>query len=248
MFAYDFIRHAYVAGTFIALACGLTGYFVVLRAGLFAATLAVAALLALLGRRTATGVDDVTIGIMFAWILGLGIFFVALAAGGASGANAVSAARTLFGSIFGLDTAATWLAVTVGALSGILVLLIARPLLFASIDAETARAGGVPAGALSLVFLLVLGGVAAEATQAVGALLLLGLLAAPAGAAHRLTARPWHGLALSAAIAVGAMWAGLALSYAVASLPPSTAIVLTATAAYVLAAATQSLRETWTAA
>jgi zinc/manganese transport system permease protein len=271
MFAYDFVRHAFIAGTFIALACGLTGYFVVLRgqvfagdalshvaftgpvaavaigvdarAGLFAATIAVAALLALLGRRTATGVDDVTIGIVFAWILGLGIFFIALAGSGAAGGNAVSAARTLFGSIFGLDTAATWLAVIVGALAGIIVLLIARPLLFATIDPETARASGVPVGVLSLVFLLVLGGVAAEATQAVGALLLLGLLAAPAGAAHRVTARPWHGLALSAAIAVGAMWAGLALSYAVGSLPPSTAIVLTATAAYVIAGAAQALRE-----
>jgi zinc/manganese transport system permease protein len=269
MFAYDFVRHAYVAGTLIALACGLTGYFVVLRgqvfagdalshvaftgpvaavaigvdarAGLFAATIAVAALLALLGRRAATGVDDVTIGIVFAWILGLGIFFIALADSGASGGDAVSAARTLFGSIFGLDTAATWLAVIIGALAGVIVLLIARPLLFATIDSETARASGVPVGALSLVFLVVLGGVAAEATQAVGALLLLGLLAAPAGAAHRVTARPWQGLALSAAIAVGAMWIGLALSYAVASLPPSTAIVLTATAAYVLAGTAQAL-------
>ena len=271
MFAYDFIRHAYLAGTFIALACGLTGYFVVLRgqvfagdalshvaftgpvaavaigidarAGLFAATIGFAALLALLGRRAATGVDDVTIGIVFAWILGLGIFFLALANAGAAGGSAVSAARTLFGSIFGLDTAATWLAVVVGAFAGVLTLLIARPLLFATIDPETARATGVPAGALSVVFLVVLGGVAAEATQAVGALPLLGLLAAPPAAAHRLTARPWHGLALSAAIAIGAMWAGLALSYLVASLPPSTAIVLIATAAYVIAGTAQTLRD-----
>ena len=271
MFAYDFIRHAYVAGTFIALACGLTGYFVVLRgqvfagdalshvaftgpvaavavgidarAGLFTATIAFAALLAVLGRRAATGVDDVTIGIVFSWILGLGIFCVALADAGGAGGDAVSAARTLFGSIFGLDTAATWLAVVVGTIAAILTLLIARPLLFATLDPETARAAGVPTGALSVVFLVVLGGVAAEATQAVGALLLLGLLAAPAGAAHRLTARPWHGLALSAAIAVGAMWAGLALSYLVASLPPSTAIVLIATAAYLIAGAAQTLRD-----
>jgi zinc/manganese transport system permease protein len=267
MLAYDFIRHAYVAGTFVALACGLTGYFVVLRgqvfagdalshvaftgpvaavavdvdarAGLFAATIGFAVLLAVLGRRAATGVDDVTIGIVFSWILGVGIFCVALAD---SGGDAVSAARTLFGSIFGLDAAATWLAVVVGAFAGIITLLIARPLLFATLDPETARAAGVPAGPLSVVFLVVLGGVAAEATQAVGALLLLGLLAAPAGAAHRLTARPWHGLALSAAIAVGAVWAGLALSYLVGSLPPSTAIVLLATTAYLIAGAAQTLR------
>ena len=40
---------------------------------------------------------------------------------------------------------------------------------------------------------------AAAATQAVGALLLLGLLAAPAGAAQRLTARPFPALWLAAA-------------------------------------------------
>jgi zinc/manganese transport system permease protein len=65
---------------------------------------------------------------------------------------------------------------------------------------------------------------------------LLGLLAAPAGAAHLLTTRPYRGLALSSAIAVAAMWAGLALSYAIPSLPPSSAIIGVAAAAYVGAA------------
>ena len=46
---------------------------------------------------------------------------------------------------------------------------------------------------LGLTFLALVGLDAAEATQAVGALLLLGLLAAPAGAAHRLTANPYRG-------------------------------------------------------
>ena len=80
------------------------------------------------------------------------------------------------------------------------------------------------------MFLALLGATAAEATQAVGALLLLGLLAAPAGAAQRLTANPYLALALSAALAVLAMWLGLALSYAIPSLPPSTAIVAVASA------------------
>jgi zinc/manganese transport system permease protein len=79
------------------------------------------------------------------------------------------------------------------------------------------------------------GATAAEATQAVGALLLLGLIAAPAGAAHRLTPNPYLALALSTALAVIAMWLGLVLSYAIPSLPPSTAIVAIATAVYLLA-------------
>ena len=70
-----------------------------------------------------------------------------------------------------------------------------------------------------------LAAVTAESTQAVGALLLLGLIAAPAGAARALTARPYAGLTLSAGLAVASMWGGLALAYAIPSLPPSTAII-----------------------
>lgn len=76
---------------------------------------------------------------------------------------------------------------------------------------------------------------AAEATQAVGALLLLGLVAAPAGAAHRLTARPWAGLALSAAFAVASVWLGLGLAYAFPTLPPSTMVISAAVGIYAAA-------------
>ena len=74
-------------------------------------------------------------------------------------------------------------------------------------------------------FLVLLAVVTAESTQAVGALLLLGLLAAPAGAAQRLTANPYRGLGLSVLLAVLAMWGGLALSYQIPSLPPSSAVI-----------------------
>jgi zinc/manganese transport system permease protein len=72
--------------------------------------------------------------------------------------------------------------------------------------------------------------------------LLLGLLAAPAGAAQQLCANPYLGIALSAVIAVAAMWGGLALSYAIVSLPPSSAIIGLAAAAYALATLYARLR------
>jgi zinc/manganese transport system permease protein len=97
---------------------------------------------------------------------------------------------------------------------------------------------GVPVGGLGLVFLVLLGVDAAEATQAVGALLLLGLLAAPAGAAQRLTADPRWGVALSMAIALMSVWAGVALSYEVSGLAPGSAIVGVAVACYLLAVLT----------
>ena len=105
-----------------------------------------------------------------------------------------------------------------------------------------ARSLGLPVRALGIVFLVLLAVVAAEATQAVGALLLLGLLAAPGGAARLLTDRPWRGLALSAAIAVASMWVGLALSYRIASLPASSAVIGVATGFLLLAALRAWLR------
>jgi zinc/manganese transport system permease protein len=112
---------------------------------------------------------------------------------------------------------------------------IARPLLFASIDNAVAAARGIPVRMLGYVFLALVGAAAAEASQAVGALLLLGLLAAPAGTAQRLTTRPYSALLISAGLAVGEMWAGLALSYTVPALPPSFAILAVATGGYALA-------------
>jgi zinc/manganese transport system permease protein len=269
MLAHEFMRNAFLAGTAIALACGLSGYFVVLRAqvfagdalshvaftgalaaaaagldvrlGLFVATVAVAVGLGLLGQRARP--DDVVIGSVFVWVLGLGTLFLAIFTAGSSGADGTAAVRVLFGSILGLSAADAWLAAAIGVAAVLVCLALARPLLFASLDPEVAAGLGVPVRALGVVFLALLGIVAAEASQAVGALLLLGLLAAPGGAARLLTARPWRGMALSAAIAVASTWLGLVLSYEIDSLPASSAIVGYATAAFLGAAALAWLRQ-----
>jgi zinc/manganese transport system permease protein len=272
MFGQEFMRNALLAGTPIALACGLSGWFVVLRgqvfagdalshvafpgalaaaavgvdqrAGLVLATVLAATTIGLLGRGALAGrgarasgsmpADDTTIAIVFTFILGLGLFFltrVGISGGGASG---IEAAHALFGSIFGLGRGEAQLAALVAIVVVILTLAIARPLLFASVAPEAAGARGVPTRLLGLAFLILLGVIAAAATQAVGALLLLGLLAAPAGAAHRLTRSPAAGIAVAAGIALAAMWGGLALAYAVPALPPSSAIIGLAAGVYYL--------------
>jgi len=265
MFGHEFMRNAFLAGSFVALACGLVGYFVVLRSqvfagdalshvaftgalaaaaagidirlGLFAATIALAVGMGLLGERARP--DDAVIGSVFAWVLGLGVLFLSSFTSGSSGENGTAAVRVLFGSILGLSAADARLAAVIGLAAALVLLLIARPLLFSSLDPGVARSLGVPLRVLGVGFLALLAVVAAEATQAVGALLLLGLLAAPGGAARLLTDHPWRGLALSAAIALGSMWGGLVLSYEVDSLPPSFAVIGLATAAFGLAAASR---------
>ena len=112
------------------------------------------------------------------------------------------------------------------------MLAIARPLLYATVDPQVAAARGVPVALLGAAFLILLGIDAAEATQAVGALLLLGLIAAPAGAAIKLTARPYLALALSCLFALASVWIGVVTAYVISSLPPSTAILAVAALLY----------------
>jgi zinc/manganese transport system permease protein len=286
MLGQEFMRNALLAGTFVALACGVSGWFVVLRGqvfagdalshvafpgalaaaaagvdqriGLFVATIAVGAAIGMLGRGAlgggargagghggATGAggggaagagQDTAIGIAFTFILGLGVFFLALAGTSAAGASGIAGAHTLFGAIFGLSAGEARLAAAIALGAALATAAIARPLLFCSVAPDVAAARGVPTRLLGIAFVALLGVVAAEATQAVGALLLLGLLAAPAAAAHRLVRAPFAGLALAGLLAVAAMWGGLALAYAIPSLPPSTAIVALAVGTYGVAA------------
>jgi zinc/manganese transport system permease protein len=269
MLAHEFMRNALVAGTFVGLACGLVGYFVVLRAqvfagdalshvaftgalaaaafgldiraGLFAATILGGIALGALGDRARA--DDVVIGSLFAWTLGLGVLFLSIFTTHNSAGNGTAGVRVLFGSIFGLSRGDVRTSVALAALASVLLLAIARPLLFASLDAAVAAAQGVPVRALGLGFLAVVGLVAAEASQAVGALLLLGLLAAPAGAAQRITTSPFRGLVLSAVLSIASVWIGLTLSYAFPTLPPSSMIIAAAVGIYALALAATALRD-----
>jgi zinc/manganese transport system permease protein len=256
MLSHPFFQHAVLAGTATALLAGLVGYFVVLRGqvfagdalshvayagalaalaagvdlrfGLFAATITVGLVLGLLGGRGTA--DDVVIGTTFAWVLGLGVLFLAVYTTHSSTGNGAASVNVLFGSIFGISAGDAEAAAWIAAALIIVLLVISRPLLFASIDPAVATARGVPVRLLGPLFLAVVGATAAELSQAIGALLLLGLLAAPAAAAQRLTDRPWHGLVLSAGLAVAAMWAGLGTSYALPKLPASFAIMTIATA------------------
>jgi zinc/manganese transport system permease protein len=266
--SHPFMQNALLAGTAVALLCGAVGYFVVLRSqvfagdalshlaytgslaalaagfdlrlGLFTATIGGGIALNALGGRA--NADDTVIGTAFAWILGLGVFFLALYTTHASSANGTANVRVLFGSIFGIDAAAAVTAAVVAGVALLLLLFVARPLLFASIDPAVAAARRVRVRILGALFLAIVGTTAAEAAQLVGALLLLGLLAAPAGAAYRLTARPWRAMALSAGFAVTAVWAGLIAAYAIPALPASFTIVSCAALEYIAAGVVGSRR------
>jgi zinc/manganese transport system permease protein len=238
--SYDFMQNAVLAGTFTALAAGLVGYYVVLRndvftsdalghaaftgglgallagiqllLGVFGSSIAVAVGMGTLGGR-ARG-RDVAIGTVFAWVLGVGVLFLSLYTSARSGTGGGTAGVSiLFGSILGLQQAQAAITAAAAVITTFALLAIARPLMFISVDPDVAAARGVPTALVTVLFLILLGATVAEAVQAVGALLILGLMVTPAAIAQRLTSRPYMGVLLSGGLAILFVWAGLALAF-----------------------------------
>jgi len=268
MLHHSFIVYAVIAGTAVAALCGPAGYFLVLRNQVFAAdalghiayTGAMAALIVgldlraglfvgavlvglILGAGGRRGADDVAIGSFFSWVLGLGVLFLTYYTLHGSHTNGAANVNVLFGSIFGLSAPAAGQAVLVSVAAGLILVAIARPLLFATIDPAVAAATGIRTRLLGALFLGVVGATVAEASQVIGALLVLGLLAAPGAAAARLTTRPWSGIWLSAILAVAAVWGGIVLAHLIRAAPASFTIMITSATVY-LAAGSIDIRKT----
>ena len=234
LFRYAFMQHAFEAGTIVALSAGVIGYFVVLRGLSFAAhalshigfagatgavlvtvapivgllvfTMSAGAVMGALGQRLRG--RDVTIGLVMAWSLGLGLLFTRLYQGSANLAIGI-----LFGQIFGITTQEVALTFVAGVLTVVAVVVMYRPLLFATLDEEVAEAKGVPVRGLSIAFMVILAVAVSEAVQVVGVLLIFALIVAPAAIAERFTTRPSRGVLLSALLAMLFTWAGLTVAY-----------------------------------
>ena len=253
---FPFAQHALEAAFLVAVICGLIGPFVITRTMAFAVhgtselafTGAVAGLLvadnpvsgALVGAVVVAGVigllgqraseRDSTIGVILAAGLGLGVFLLTYYHGFAS-----EALNILFGNIFGISSDQILLLGVIAVGVGVVLGAMWRPLLFASVDPDAARARGVPTAALGLLFLFVLAITVTEAAQLVGTLLVLSLAITPAAAAQRLTSNPVTTTVLSVVFAVVSADGGLLLSFQFPSVRPSVPIVAVSFAFYVLA-------------
>jgi zinc/manganese transport system permease protein len=234
LFQYEFMVHAFQAGTVVALVAGAIGYFVVVRGSAFAAhalshigfagatgavVLALSPIVGLLVFTIGAGVTigalgdrlrgrDVTIGIVLAWTLGLGVLFLSLYRGYATEAYAL-----LFGQILGISAGDVLVTLLMGTVTVVALAALYRPLLFSSVDEELAAARGVPVTALSIAFMAILAVAVTEAVQVVGVLLIFALIVTPAAIAVRLTGRPRTAILLSVALALLFTWAGLAIAY-----------------------------------
>src|ERR1700737_810816 len=205
---YAFMQHAFEAGAVVALTAGVIGYFVLMRnssfaahalshigfagatgavvvglspvAGLLAFTVGAAGVMGALGNRLRG--RDVTIGIVLAWALGLGVLFLALYPGYATEAYAL-----LFGEILGISDRDVLITVVAGFVTLAALAALYRPLLFASVDEDVAAARGVPVAALSVAFMIILAVAVSEAVQVGGVLLIFPLIVTPAAIAERVT-------------------------------------------------------------
>jgi len=245
----SFMQHAFLGGTMVAVAAGLMGWFVITRQNAFAAhalahigfpgatgailigapvTLGLAVfcvggglLIGLFGSR---GADrEVATGTVLAAATGLGVLFASLAA-----ANASATTNVLFGNLLAISSGQLWVFGGFTALVVVALAVLARPLVFASVDPAVAEARGVPVRALGIAFVVLLALTITMAVQVVGTLLLFALVVTPAAAALRLTARPGAVAGLAVVFAVASVWTGLLLA-AMVDLPPSFFVVAVAT-------------------
>lgn len=235
---YPFMVHALEGGTVVAVLAAIAGWFMVLRKQSFAghtlsvmafpgaAGAALAGLPTSLGYYLACGVaalamgragprpgqsyrtETATIGTVQVVGLGAGFLFLSLNHSVLNGLETL-----LFGTLLGVTQSQVFVLLAVAAAALAALAIVARPLLFATVDPDVARASGVPVAALDIAFLLILGLAVAATSQITGALLVFALLVAPGATAQLLTARPGRGLVLSVLFGVVVVWLGLGVAY-----------------------------------
>jgi zinc/manganese transport system permease protein len=173
--------------------------------GSLVGSLIAALLLGALGSR-ARDRNSVT-AVLMPFGLGLGILCLGLYHG-----RAANKFGLLTGQIVAIDNPQIKSLIIISAVVGAGLMLVWRPLLFASTDADVAAARGVPVSLLSVVFMILLGLAVAVSVQIVGALLVLSLLVTPAAAALRVSASPVKVPLLSIVFALTASVGGVLLA------------------------------------
>ena len=203
----------------------LIGFDVVL--GSVFGSLIAAAIIAFLGERAKD--RNSIVAVLMPFGLGIGILALSLYPG-----RAANKFGLLTGQIVAVDDPklASMTVMTVIVL--VAMLLMWRPLSFASLDPEVAAARGVQVKWLGIGFVIVLGIAVAAAVQIVGALLVLALLVTPAAAALRLSSSALWVPILSVLFALISMIGGILLALG-GSLPISPFVTTISFAIYLVA-------------
>ncbi len=201
MWAYDFMQHALYSGLIIATVCGVVSVLVVLRRSAFAAhalghmSLTGAAGAALVGIPAITGQlllnilcaiimglmgdkvkkNDLAVGVVLTFVLGLGAYFLFLFQNNYAG----SVMSILFGNILAVSSNQIYILLVLAIIILLTLAIIARPLIFASIDPVLAKSKNVSVRFLAVLFFVLLALTVSMACQVVGALLVFVMLIIP---------------------------------------------------------------------
>jgi zinc/manganese transport system permease protein len=257
------LHDSVIAGAVLGIVCGLISTFVMMRdlpfavhgiselsfAGAAAALLGgasvvlgsilgsilAALIIGLLGVRARE--RNSIIGVVMPFGLGLGVLFLGLYQG-----RTANKFGSLVGQIVAVDSVQLGYLIWTSVIVVVALLVVWRPLMFASADPEAAAARGVPVRLLSPVFMLVLGLAVAMSVQAVGALLVLSVICTPAAAAMRVTASPVLVPALSVAFATTATVGGILLALGSDGIPISPYITTISFAIYAVCRVVGHLR------
>ena len=234
-FALDFLQRGMLGGALVAILCAIVGTWVVIRGMAFlgealahgmlpgVALATVLSLPVLVGgaisavamsvgigalQRRARLSYDTSIGLLFVSMLALGVIIISH-----SGSFATDATAILFGDILAISQSDLVL-LTAAATTGLIVAaLFHRSFVTVSLDARIAAVLGLRPriAQAALVGLVTLAIVASY--QAVGSMLVVGLLLAPAVAAGHWTTRIPTRMALAAVFGVAAVFLGLLASW-----------------------------------
>lgn len=250
-FTHEFMHRALVGGALIGFTNGFVGTFVVLRrmalmadslshsllpglaigvmifglapAGLFLGGL-VAALFVALGAqlisRSSRLKEDTALAILYTVAFSVGLVLLTFVK------VRVSLMHYLFGNILGLSNTDLWLSYGVALVGIPLLAALQRPFLILLFEPAIARSQGVKIGVFNVLLAVVLVVTMISSLQAVGVVLMLGLLIAPAATIYLLCdsfpAMLWGGGLIGMCGSV----LGLVLSYRMSNLPSGAAIVL----------------------
>lgn len=229
----DFVQHAIVAALLLGIVSGALAPLIVMRNMSFAAhstgelalmgaaaallfsfdiswgalggAVLAAVVLSLLGSRE----QDSIVAVVLSFGMGLSVLFIYLYPGRSS-----TAFSLLTGQIVGVTGNSLVVLAAVAVVVVVTVALLWRPLLFSTVDPALAAAAGVPVTWLSLIFAVLIGIVASQGVQIVGALLLIALLITPGAAAVKVTSNPVVAVVLSGLFSVAAAVGGLVASLA----------------------------------
>jgi zinc/manganese transport system permease protein len=256
------VQNSLIAGLLLGIMGGLIGVFVMTRDMSFAVhgiselSFAGAAIALLIGFNVALGATfgsivaaiiiaimgtrakdrNSIIAVLMPFGLGIGILALALYEG-----RAANKFGLLTGQIIAVDDPQVFWLIATSLVVVIALLVIWRPLSFASLDPEVAEARGVPTKALGIIFMLLLALAVAASVQIVGALLVMTLLVTPAAAALRLTSSPLLVPILSMVFAVVAVVGGILLALG-GGLPISPYVTTLSFAIYLVARVVEKVR------